>query len=299
MKLKIYVIKRKQLIWAAVIIVAVIIAAIIVATRGTNETINNIGLNYTIKDDIDNDGKIDSIIIDVDSMTNEYSASVAMSDGRGYIIEADKSLQTLGYYSPDWPMYVNTDDIDGDGIKEVIMQSKDKKGAIMTIYKYTGEKFEKMASGRYQVYGLIKHPASSNNMLLLGSKNSSGMQYNLFIAKSGRLTPVLTTLNNLTLGKDTMASFIDYVEEKEVAAFNQIMENKLTSSIKSGSFADAKISEIKYNKDGIPSEITYLVRTSTNSTENNESLVYRLKMSLSKVEDKSPKYVITDLNIVK
>lgn len=299
MKLKIYVIKKKQLIWAAIIIALILIAAIVIATRGTNDTINNIGLQHTIKDDLNNDGKIDNILINVDKDTNEYRVSIAMSDGKGYVLEADKSLKTLGYYSPEWPMHVTVDDIDGDKLKEIVIQSSDKKGPMIGIYKLNEDKFEKMASGRYQVYGLVKHPAASNNMVVLGSMNKTGMQYNLFIAKSGKLTPVLSTLNNMSLGRDTLASFVNFVEKKEVETFNQIMDNKLTSSVQNGSFNDAKISEIKYNKNGMPSEITYVVRTNVASNNSNESLVYKLTMSLSKVEDKLPKYTITDLNIIK
>ncbi|MBZ4664028.1 MAG: repeat-containing protein [Caloramator sp.] len=299
MNLRIYVIKRKHLIWAAIILAVIIIAAIIIASRGTNETINNIGSQYTIKDDINNDGKIDSIIINVDKKTNEYGVSIAMSDGKGYIIEADKTIKTLGYYSEDWPMHITVDDIDNDKIKEIVIQSKDKTGSILGMYKFNNDKFEKMASGRYSIYGLIKHPASSNNFVLLGTRNNNGMNYNLFIAKEGKLTPVLSTLNNLTLGKDTIASFIEYVEKKEVEAFNQIIDNKLTSTIQSGNFEDAKLSEVKYNKDGMPTEITYLVRTSVQSKSGNEALVYKVRLSLSKVEEKVPKYTITDLNIVK
>lgn len=299
MKLKIYVIKKKQLIWAAIIIALILIAAIVIATRGTNETINNIGLQHTIKDDLNNDGKIDNILINVDKNTNEYNVSIAMSDGKGYVLEADKSIKTLGYYSPEWPMHVTVDDIDNDKIKEIVLQSSDKTGPLMIIYKFNEDKFEKMASGRYQVYGLVKHPAASNNMVVLGSMNKTGMQYNLFIAKSGKLTPVLSTLNNMSLGRDTLASFVNFIEKKEVETFNQIMDNKLTSSVQNGSFNDAKISEIKYNKNGMPSEITYVVRTNVTSNNSNEALVYKLTMSLNKVEDKLPKYTITDLNIIK
>ncbi|CDF57776.1 FG-GAP repeat domain-containing protein [Thermobrachium celere] len=300
MKLRIYVIKKKHLIWAAIILAIIIIAAVIIATRrSTNETLNHIGSQYTIKDDINNDGKIDSIVINVDEKTKEYNLSVAMSDGKGYIIEADKTIKTLGYYSPDWPMHVTVDDIDKDKVKEIIIQSKDKTGPILSIFRFNNDKFEKMASGRYQVYGLIKHPASSNNFVVLGSRNNSSMNFNLFIAKEGKLTPVLSTLNNLSLGKDTIASFIEYVEKKEVEAFNQIIDNKLTSTIQNGNFEDAKITDIKYNKDGMPTDITYLVRTSVQSNSGNEALVYKVQMSLSKVEDKLPKYTITDLNIIK
>lgn len=296
MKLKVYIIKKQQLIWAAIILAILIISAIVIISLRSKQTISILNSTNTIQADIDGNGKMDdSVIFKADEITGEYSVEVITSDGSGYTLEADPVIKTLGNYKSWWPVNVFVDDINKDGCSEIVLQSSDNNGPILHIFRYNPEKIERLASGRYSFFGTLKPPAEKNNIIILGSKKSSGISLTYLQTKGGKLLPYVAS-TSLKLGKDTFASMLNYMERDDVEAANINMDNKLVSKLPKGEFLDCSITDIKYTKYNIPSECTYILRAGIGLDENKTAEFYKIKMTLTKYDEVSPEYKITQVD---
>jgi hypothetical protein len=292
----VYIIKKQQLIWAAIILAILIISAIVVISLRSKQTISIINTTNTIKADIDGNGKIDdSVVFKADEVTGEYSVEVITRDGNGYTLEADPVIKTLGYYTSWWPANVFVDDINSDGASEIVIQSSDKNGPILHIFRYNGEKIERLASGRYSFFGTFKAPTEKREIVVLGSNKNNRINLTYLQTKSGKLLPYVAP-TALMLGKDTMSSFITYMEKEEVEAASINMENKLVSKLSKGKFLDCSMTDIKYTKYNIPSECTYIVRTGVGAQDSLSTEVYKVRMTLMKYDDKNPEYRITNVD---
>lgn len=299
MKLKIYIIRKKQLIWAAIILAVIIIAAILLISLRTRQTISAISpTKNTIYADINNDGKNDSIVVNADVKTGKYTVDVISSDGNGYSLEPDSTIKSLGYYTSWWPIKVTVLDINNDKNSEIILQSADGSGPILHIFRCSDGRTERLASGRYSIFGTIKNIEDKSSIIVLGAKKGSNVQMTFLSTKSGKLTPHVAP-TAFTLGKDTLSSLITFIEKKDVEASNINIENKLTTKISKGSFLDARLLEARYTKYNIPSECIYVLRTNKSENGDKETVTYKVRLSLTKFDNQKPEYRITQLDIVK
>lgn len=299
MKLKVYIIKKQQLIWAAIILAILIISAIVIISLRSKQTISILNSTNTIQADIDGNGKTDdSVIFKADESTGEYSVKVITSDGSEYTLEADPVIKTLGYYTSWWPVNVFVDDINKDGISEIVLQSSDKNGPILHIFRFNQENIERLASGRYSFFGTLKPPNEKNDIIVLGSNKTSGISLTYLQTKGGKLLPYAAP-PSLILGKDTFASLINFMEKEDVETASINMENKLISKLPKGQFLDCSLTDIKYTKYNIPSECTYILRAGTGLDENKYTESYKIKMTLMKYDKASPEYRITHVDKIK
>lgn len=295
MKLRIFIIKKQQLIWAAIILAIVVIAAVLLISLKAEQTINLIDQTKSTKALIDGDDKMDTIVSKIDEKTNEYSLEVISGDGNGYsLLPDDKLIKTFGFYDPSWPMKLDARDIDSDGRSEIIVQSSDEKGPILYVFKYKDDKVSRIFSGRYSVFGNIKNPEDKKSIIILGLRNKDSIKYTFMNSK---FIPIATP-SSLNLGREAFSSLITFIEAKDTEAFNVNIESKYTSKLLKGTFLDSDITEAVYTNYTIPSECTYFIRTSAVSSNNEPSHeMYYVTMSLMKYDEISPEYKIT--NIVK
>jgi hypothetical protein len=295
MKLKIFVIKKQQLLWAAVIIAIVIISAILLIGFGTQNTINTIGTNNLIQVDVDNDGKNDSIVINADEGTGAYTVNVIFKDGKSCTLDADPTIKTLGYYKKWWHMNVDVKDINNDGLNEIILQSSDDNGPVLHIFRYNNGNMERMASGRYSIYGVTKLPDDKKEVIVLGTRRNNDIIMKYFTVNSGKLVPY-TAPTSLNLGKETLYSLLSFVEKEDMEASNINMDSKYVSRIHKGTYTDCSLYEAKYTKYNIPTECVYILRTCTNVEDEKSAMNYKIKMQLTKYDAEKPEYRITSID---
>ena len=296
MKLKVYILKKQQLIWAAIILAILIISAIVIISLRSKQTISILNSENTILADIDGNGKTDdSVVFKADENTGEYSVEVITSDGSGYTLEADPVIKTLGYYTSWWPVNVFVNDINRDGRTEIVLQSSDKSGPILHIFRYNPEKIERLASGRYSFFGTLKPPTEKNDIIVLGSKKNSGVFLTYLQTKGGKLLPYVAP-TSLVLGKDTFASMLNFIEKEDVEVSSINIENKLTAKLPKGEFLDCSLADVKYTKYNIPSECTYILRAGIMEENNKVAELFKIKMSLMKYDEVSPEYRITHVD---
>lgn len=298
MKLKIYVVKKQKIIWAAVILAIIIISAILIITIKTTQTFNFLNLSNSYKADINNDGKIDSVIAKVNSKTQEYTINVICSDENGYNLEPDPVIKSFGYNTSKSPINITFNDINNDGSQEIFLQSSDTSGPILHVFKYTQNKIERIASGRYSMYGLIKDPSDDSQVLVLCSKNNSDIHLTYLKATSDKLTPYVAQ-ESLTLGTNALSTVINYIEQKDISAFNLNIDSKIESKLTEGTLIDGIIKSTKYSLYDIPSECTYILRTDSSNNGESQVINYKIILSLSKYDPINPKYNILSIDKVK
>lgn len=299
MKLKVLVLKKKQLIWAGIIFLLIVISAILLIRLGSRETVNTNSSTMTFSDiDIDNDGKPDSIVIKPDDKTMEYNVDIITSNGETLLLESDPSIKTLGYYSEHWPINVVVKDLNKDGIKELVIQSSDEKGPILHIFKYSNEKMERISSGRYSFFGTIKMPKDKENIIMLGAKRDDTLTLSYLQSKNGKFYPYTPT-TSLTMGKDALNDLITFIEKKEVEAFNVNIDSKMASVLSKGIFLDGIIEDVKFSSKNIPTECIYTLRTASRNEETLTPITYKLKLSLTKYDNTNPEYRVSNIQVAK
>jgi hypothetical protein len=299
MKLKVYILKKQQLIWAAIILAILLISAAVIISLRTNQTISILNSENTIQADIDGNGKTDdSVIFKADEITGEYSVSVITSDGKEHILASDPVIKTLGYYKSYWPVNVFVDDINKNGDTEIVLQSSDKAGPILHIFKYADGQIERLASGRYSFFGTVRPPVEKNDIIILGNKKSNGVSLTYLKTKDGHLLPYAPS-SSLTLGKDTFASLVKYMEKEDIEAASIDIENKVLSKLPLGKFLDCSLTDIKYTKYDIPSECTYILRASIEANQESATEFYKIKLTLSNYNELAPEYKISGISKIK
>jgi hypothetical protein len=296
MKFKVYIIKKQQLIWAAVVLAIILLAAILMITLRTRQTIDTMSPAHALKADINGDGKMDSIVIKSDDKTEKYSVDVVASDGNGYTLEPDPVIKSLGYNVSWWPMYVDAKDLDKDGASEVILQSADGNGPILHVFKYKDGTMERLASGRYSIFGTIKNPEHKDGIIVLGYKKGDNVNLTYLTPSAGRLVPYQANAS-FNLGKSTLSSLVSYIDKDDVEAANVNMESKFASTVTKGSYLDATLVSAKYKKYDIPVECIYNIRTNSGDSNDKNLVTYKVKMSLTKYDPQNPDYKITNIDI--
>jgi hypothetical protein len=100
------------------------------------------------------------------------------------------------------------------------------------------------------------------------------------------------------LGRDTLSSFLSFVEKRDVEAINVNMDNKYSERIIKGTFLDCSLYEAKYTKYDVPSECVYILRTCASNNEEKLPVVYKVKMMLTKYDSKTPEYRINSVEVL-
>lgn len=95
----------------------------------------------------------------------------------------------------------------------------------------------------------------------------------------------------LSFGKQTLVSLASFISQDNLEAANT--SPSLLASIEKGDFLDANLINVKY-KNGIPSECTYQVRTSSYG-ENSSTNLYKVKINSTSYKNNTIQYDIKDI----
>ena len=298
MKLKIYIFKKQQLIWSAVVLAIIIVSAILFITIRATQTFNFFNLPNSYKADINNDGKIDTVIVKVDDLTKKYNINVVCSDENGYKLEPDTVIKNFGYSTTKSPINVTFNDINGDGNQEIFIQSSDSNGPILHVFKYTSNNIEKIVSGRYFMYGVVNDPVDQTRMLVLGSERNNKIQFSYLKSDSNNISAYLPK-QSMNLGGSNLSSIVNYIEKKDVEAISMNLNQKMQSNLVKGNLIDGIIKDVKFSNYDIPSECTYVLRTSSLNNNSEQLSKLEIKLALQKYDSLNPIYSVTSIEKVK
>lgn len=289
MKLKVYILKKKQVIIAIVTLFLLLISLIILISFKSKETIKNVNPVQTVHADVDGDKKIDTLYISTKN-DGSYHVDVRTKKGEGFTLEPDPLLKTLGYNNKSWPMYIDCKDINGDSSQEIIIQGSLNNEPILHVFTYNKEskKIEKVLSGNYNVFGSAT--LNGSPVFMLGKYSNSKINFSYKSLKNTDLD-----INYINLGNETLSSLASYITEESIEVINT--NSSLLSSIKKGNFLDAILVDVKY-QNSIPYECTYQVRVCSYN-EINKTDLYEVKMKAFSYKDNSIQYNINSLKQIK
>lgn len=298
MKLKIYVLKKKQLIWTAVVLAIVIISIILFISIRATQTMSFLTLPNSYKADINNDGKIDTVITKVDDKTKLYSINVICSDDTNYNLEPDPVIKSFGNTKGKAPINITFKDVNRDGKEEIFIQASDEHGPIINIYKYTSHNIERIASGRYSMYGLINDPYKENNILVLTTQHNNTINPTYLEASNEKLSPCKSD-ETMNLGVGTISDVVNLIQQKDVATGNFDIATSFKSELLHGTMLDGIINNVKFSTDNIPVECTYLLRTVSNDTGKKLYTNYKITLALKNSDASTPSYEVYSVKKLK
>lgn len=297
MKLKIYVLKKQQLIWSAIVLAIIIVSVILFITIRTTQTFNFFNLPNSYKADINNDGIIDTVMVKVDEITKAYTINVVCSDGSGYTLEPDPVIKNFGYNTSTSPINITFNDMYGDGKQEIFVQAADKTGPILSVFRYTSNNIERIASGRYFMYGVVNNPVDESNLLVLCSEKNNKVRFN-YLKSDGNNISAYTPNASLNLGRETLASLVNFIEKQDVEAISMSIDEKMQANLENSNLVDGILKDIKYTNYDIPSECTYLLRTASVNDNKDELSKLQIKLSLKKYDSSNPEYSVVSIQKV-
>jgi hypothetical protein len=298
MKLKIYILKKHHLIWSAIVLAIIIVSAILFITIRTTQTFNFFNLPNSYKADINNDGKIDTVMVKVDDVTHKYTVNVVCSDENGYILEPDSVIKSFGDSTNNSPINVTFNDISGDGNQEIFIQSSDSTGPILNVFKYTSNNIERIVSGRYFMYGVINNPVDETRVLVLCSEINNKIQFSYLKTDSGNVSAYLPK-QSMNLGSNTLSSIVNFIEKQDVEAVSMNLDEKMQSDLVQGNIVDGIIKDVTYSNYDIPSDCTYILRTNSVKDNSQQLSKLQIKLSLQKYDALNPIYTVASIEKIK
>lgn len=286
MKLKIYVLKKKQLYLTAIILGILIISIILVISIKTSSTLSLLTIPNSYKADINNDGKPDTLVVKENDTTKDYMLNVVCSDNSEYSLEPDPIIHSFGNSNTNIPLKITFMDINKDNSDEIFVQGSDSKGPILNVFEYQNHNVSRIASGRYSFYGLLSNNNNSANTLVLESRQSGKLRSTYLVCEPSGMT-VSTEKFSSDLGMKALAPVLSYIEKPDLESANIGIDSSKLSVLSRGKILDGVITNVSYNTDNTPSEFSYNVRVAladntTAKIENYKIEVISYKNNLQK-----------------
>lgn len=291
MKLKVYVLKKKQIIIFFISILFILfLLFILLFTFKSKETIKETSPVQTVYGDINGDKEIDTLYISTNN-DNSYNVNVKTKNGDGFALKPDPSLKVLGYNNNSWPMYIDCKDIDNDGSQEIIIQSSDDKGPLLHVFSYVKDNnsIKTLISGRYDVFASSE--LDNKPVVMLGNLNTEN-KFTYYTFNNNN--ELITYENNIGLGKEALFSLSTFINEDKLEASN--LDTSILSSITKGKFLDASLIDVKY-KNSTPYECIYQVRTKP-YYEDSSTQLYEVTMNSMLYKNNNVQYDINNIKLV-
>ncbi|HFE9685083.1 TPA: hypothetical protein ACGA33_000806 [Clostridium perfringens] len=146
----------KQLSFITIILISFILIFTF-KNNSTKSVINENTIKETVKSDLNGDGKEDCLYIELGN-ENKYILHANISE-KSYELTPNKTINSLGNFSPNQPITLNLLDLDRNNIKEIIVQSSEENNSIQHLFKWTGNGFEDIFYSTNNILGIV----DSNN----------------------------------------------------------------------------------------------------------------------------------------
>lgn len=151
---------KNNLIKQISFITIILISFILIFTLKDNSTksvINQNTIKETVKSDLNGDGKIDYLYIELGN-ENKYMLHANINE-KSYELTPNKTINSLGKFSPNCPINLNLLDLDRNTIPEIIVQSFEENNSIQHLFKWTENGFEDIFYSTNNILGIV----DSNN----------------------------------------------------------------------------------------------------------------------------------------
>lgn len=282
MNLKVIIIKRKHIYYSLILVI--LLVTLILLFGGKHEAsaaFNSVGEGKTIKADLNGDGCEDSLT--VKSNKGNYSISID-SGNKSYALKTREKFNSLGTYAPYWPMKVTLMDVSRDNIPEIFIQSQVEDRPIQHIYAWDSSTFKNIFSANSNVLGFLDCKNNRTPKILFGNNQNGTLNFYSYMMVGGKLEQFSGSASDNFIGKDTVATFINYVQELPYSEGNVpgsifgdglsgkdwSLVGKLASENNTYFFQDAIFMDSTWDKEGNASQIHWTLnfRGTSNTNEN-------------------------------
>lgn len=161
-----------------------------------------------VKSDLNGDGKEDFIYIDLIN-ENKYNLNISINENN-YKLIPNKSINSLGVFSPEWPITLNILDVDRNNIPEIIVQSSEKNNSIQHLFKWTGSDFQDIFYSTNNILGIIDSNNGKTPKILSFSLNDSKENIQKYMILNKKIKNISYDCVEPT-GFQSIISFIDII----------------------------------------------------------------------------------------
>lgn len=209
MKLKVLFLRRKILIYSAIIIAAILIIISVLARIKASENTFNAEDDKSYKTDLTGDGEKD--VLNIKVLNKKYYLSVDSGED-SFQLSPVKNGESAGDFIKEWPLCIVLEDINRDKIPEIFSQGQQKNKPYLNIFKFNGSGFENIMSSNSSILGLLDISNNKTVKLLSGKIINNKISLKNYIMVNNKLQEFDYNYKENYIGKDTVLTFIRYIE---------------------------------------------------------------------------------------
>lgn len=289
MKLRVFFLRRRILIYVAVIIAAILIIISILARIKGSENVFNAEDDKSYKADLTGDGEKD--ILNIKVLNKKYYLSVDSKED-SFQLSPVKNGESAGDYSKEWPLNIVLEDINRDRIPEIFSQGHLKNAPYINVFRFSGSEFENILSLNSSILGLLDVSNNKTVKLLAGKIINNKISLKNYIIVNNKLQEFDYNYKENYLGKDSILAFIKYIgslpygEKEKPDIFSDSLSTdignigKLSGLASKFKFHDGFFKDIKSNSSGNVSDTEWRLNfegTDKNNEKSNYTITVKLK----------------------
>ncbi|MDK0795507.1 hypothetical protein QTH11_04900 [Clostridium perfringens] len=272
--------------------------------NSTKSVINENTIKETIKSDLNGDGKEDCLYIELGS-ENNYIINATINE-KSYELTPNKTINSLGNFSPNRPITLNLLDLDRNNIKEIIVQSYEEDSSIQHLFKWTGNGFEDIFYSTNNILGIVDSNNGKTPKILsfsLGDSKENIQKYMLLNKKFKNIS--YDTVE--PTGLYSIISFIDIISlNYEISELPNIFATYIPKEDLSQiwrlekesyyyDFQDAFFRDIDWNNNGEVTNSSWILNFNKIPKENpNNKSQVKFTIQLEKINDT---FLINSINL--
>lgn len=271
MKFRVIFLKKKHIYYIILSIILIILFIILLFTKKTTETFNTlVGNNKMIQADLTGDGKKDLLYIKTEK--DKYYLEVNTGE-KSFYLEPDKKLATTGIYDEFNPLKITLMDITRDKTPEIFIQSNQKDTSLQHIFFWNGNKFNDIFCSSNNIIGFCDSSNNKTPKFLTGKIGANKIELSsyMFMYDKGKLENIVFNYNDNFLGRDTIFSFIKYIESLPQNEANTPVNifypglngqdlsviGRLAGEQNTYSFQNSVFKDSKSDKNGLITDVTW------------------------------------------
>jgi hypothetical protein len=312
MKLQVIFLKKKFIYYAlAIIIFAILLIFFLFFGKDSINTFNIINENKMMQADLTGDGTKDILYIKTEK--DKYYIQINSGD-KSYYLDPSKKINTVGAYSPEWPMRLTLMDISRNNAPEIFTQASQKNKAIQHVFLWNDEKFDDIFCSTNNILGFVDSKNNKTPKVLSGNIKDGKINFTSYIFIKNSLNSFNYTYTDNYMGKNTILSFINLMTSFPLAELNISKElfapdlngndisllGDLSNRKTYFNFQDAVFKDYSWDKDGNTNEILWTLNfkgTSMDTLKEAKNYTLELILKLMPKDEKTSSFKISSIGI--
>lgn len=303
MRFNVFFLKIKHIYYIILAILLIVLFTIFILSKNSFQTFNIYTKDKPIKNyDVTGDNLKDNIYIKI--LNNKYFVTVT-SQNKTYNLEPASKLNTLGNYKSYSPLKLILADISRDNVNEIFTQSSENNTSLQHLFVWDKAKFKDVLYTTNNIIGFIDIHNNKTPKIISSNFNNAPLIFSNYILVKNKIKPYYCNYNSNFIGKDTIYSFITYIQnlssnttEKPEGLFHESGKfscytaiDKLISSNRKYTFQDGSFSDTDYDKNGEISDVKWVLNfKSASKLIKEDCKSTSIRLSLKTIGDPSKQF---------